>query len=110
MEKNELLKNDVCLINYAYICIVKIMKNMNVKSIMDFRQDLDATLDSVSDDDDTVIINRPNNKDVVLISLKSYNSLQETLYLMSSVKNRERLDTAVNEINLGINLLKKELI
>ncbi len=83
---------------------------MNVKSIMDFRQDLDATLDSVSDDDDTVIINRPNNKDVVLISLKSYNSLQETLYLMSSVKNRERLDTAVNEINLGINLLKKELI
>ncbi len=86
------------------------MKNMNVKSIMDFRQDLDATLDSVSEDDDTVIINRPNNKDVVLISLKSYNSLQETLYLMSSVKNRERLDTAVNEINLGINLLKKELI
>ncbi|MBK8347835.1 MAG: type II toxin-antitoxin system Phd/YefM family antitoxin [Saprospiraceae bacterium] len=83
---------------------------MNVKSIMDFRQDLDATLDSVSEDDDTVIINRPNNKDVVLISLKSYNSLQETLYLMSSVKNRERLDTAVNEINLGINLLKKELI
>lgn len=86
------------------------MKNMNVKSIIDFRQDLDATLDRVSDDDDTVIINRPNNKDVVLISLKSYNSLQETLYLMSSVKNRERLDTAVNEINLGINLLKKELI
>jgi antitoxin YefM len=83
---------------------------MNVKSIIDFRQDLDATLDRVSDDDDTVIINRPNNKDVVLISLKSYNSLQETLYLMSSVKNRERLDTAVNEINLGINLLKKELI
>lgn len=86
------------------------MKNMNVKSIIDFRQDLDATLDSVSDDDDTVIINRPNNKDVVLISLKSYNSLQETLYLMSSVKNRERLDNAVNEINLGINLLKKKLI
>ena len=83
---------------------------MNVKSIMDFRQDLDATIDRVSEDDDTVIINRPNNKDVVLISLKSYNSLQETLYLMSSVKNRERLDTAVNEINLGINLLKKELI
>jgi antitoxin YefM len=83
---------------------------MNVKSIIDFRQDLDATLDSVSDDDDTVIINRPNNKDVVLISLKSYNSLQETLYLMSSVKNRERLDNAVNEINLGINLLKKKLI
>jgi antitoxin YefM len=83
---------------------------MNVKSIMDFRQDLDATLDSVSDDHDTVIINRPNNKDVVLISLKSYNSLQETLYLMSSVKNRERLDSAINDINMGVNLVQNELI
>ncbi len=86
------------------------MMDMNVKSMIDFRHELDATLDSVSDGDDTVIINRPDNKDVVLISLKSYNSLQETLYLMSSVKNRERLDSAINDINLGINLVQKELI
>ena len=83
---------------------------MNVKSMIDFRHELDATLDSVSEGDDTVIINRPNNKDVVLISLKSYNSLQETLYLMSSVKNRERLDSAINDINMGVNLVQKELI
>ena len=83
---------------------------MNAKSLTEFKHELDATLDSVSDGDDTVIINRPDNKDIVLISLKSYNSLQETLYLMSSVKNRERLDNAINDINLGINLLNKELI
>lgn len=77
------------------------MENMNVKSIIDFKQDLDATLDSVSDSDDTVIINRPDNKDIVLISLKSYNSLKETLYLVSSVKNREKLDSAINDINMG---------
>ncbi len=83
---------------------------MNVKSMIEFKLDLDATLDSVSDGDDTVIINRPDNKDIVLISLKTYNSLQETLYLMSSAKNKERLDNAINDINLGINLVQKELI
>ena len=83
---------------------------MNVKSMIEFKHGLDATLDSVSDSDDIVIINRPDNKDVVLISLKSYNSLQETLYLMFSTKNRERLDSTINDINLGINLVQKELI
>jgi antitoxin YefM len=86
------------------------MLDMNVKSMIEFKLDLDATLDSVSDGDDTVIINRPDNKDIVLISLKTYNSLQETLYLMSSAKNKERLDNAINDINLGINLVQKELI
>ncbi len=86
------------------------MLNMNVKSLMEFKHELDATLDSVSDGDDTVIINRPDNKDIVLISLKTYNSLQETLYLMSSAKNKERLDNAINDISLGINLVERELI
>jgi len=86
------------------------MLNMNVKSLTEFKHELDATLDSVSDGDDTVIINRPDNKDIVLISLKTYNSLQETLYLMSSAKNKERLDNAINDISLGINLVERELI
>ncbi|GAB4049915.1 hypothetical protein GCM10028810_42280 [Spirosoma litoris] len=50
-----------------------------------------AKLDQVSDDGDTVIINRSENKNVVLISLKEYNSLKETLHLLSSEKNRNRL-------------------
>jgi len=83
---------------------------MKVKSMKEFKHELDATLDFVSDGDDTVVINRPDNKDVVLISLKSYNSLQETLYLMSSAKNKERLDNAIHDINKGVNLIRKELI
>ena len=57
-----------------------------------------------------IVYNRPDNKDIVLISLKSYNSLQETLYLMSSAKNKERLENAINDISLGINLVERELI
>jgi antitoxin YefM len=82
---------------------------MHVKSMVEFKDDLDGTLDSISDTDDTVIINRPDNKDVVLISLKAYNGLQETLYLMSSKNNRERLDHAIMEINSKTNLIQKDL-
>ncbi|MFZ1750842.1 MAG: type II toxin-antitoxin system Phd/YefM family antitoxin [Saprospiraceae bacterium] len=82
---------------------------MHVKSMVEFKHDIDATLDSISDTDDTVIINRPDNKDIVLISLKAYNGLQETLYLMSSPKNRERLDHAISDINSKINLVQNDL-
>ena len=45
-----------------------------------------AKLDQVSDDGDTAIIDRSENKNGVLISLREYNSLKETLYLLSSEK------------------------
>lgn len=60
-----------------------------------------ARLDQVSDDGDTVIINRSENKNVVLISLREYNSLKETLHLLSSEKNRNRLIDAVERANRG---------
>ncbi|GAB2602523.1 hypothetical protein GCM10027190_57710 [Spirosoma areae] len=60
-----------------------------------------AKLDQVSDDGDTVIINRSENKNVVLISLREYNSLKETLHLLSSEKNRNRLMSAVERANRG---------
>ena len=60
-----------------------------------------ARLDQVSDDGDTVIINRSENKNVVLISLREYNSLKETLHLLSSEKNRNRLIDAVDRANRG---------
>lgn len=60
-----------------------------------------ARLDQVSDDGDTVIINRGEDKNVVLISLREYNSLKETLHLFSSEKNRTRLMGAVDRANRG---------
>ena len=60
-----------------------------------------AKLDQVSDDGDTVIISRSENKNVVLISLREYNSLKETLHLFSSEQNRDRLIKAVDRANRG---------
>jgi antitoxin YefM len=68
---------------------------MNVINFSEFRNHLKANLDSVSEDNEVVIVNRQKDNNVVLISLKEYNSLQETLHLLSSAKNRERLFGAI---------------
>lgn len=68
---------------------------MQVLNYTEFRRSMKAKLDQVSEDDDTVIINRSDNKNVVVISLREYNSLKETLHLLSSEKNRTRLAEAI---------------
>ncbi|GAB3904105.1 type II toxin-antitoxin system prevent-host-death family antitoxin [Larkinella knui] len=74
---------------------------MQVVNYTEFRRSMKAKLDQVSDDGDTVIINRSENKNVVLISLREYNSLKETLHLLSSEKNRKRLVDAIERTNRG---------
>ena len=44
----------------------------------DFRKNLKGFLDRVTDDADSVIINRPEGKAVVIISMEEYESLKET--------------------------------
>lgn len=74
---------------------------MQVINYSEFRAGLKASLDSVSQDNEIVIVNRPKNENVVLISLKEYNAIQETLHLMSSAKNRERLLAAIERDKAG---------
>lgn len=74
---------------------------MKTISVTDLRKNLKETLNSVSTNNQEVIIHRPNNEDVVLISLADYNSLNETSYLLSSEKNRERLLSSIEQIKQG---------
>ncbi|GAB3540978.1 type II toxin-antitoxin system Phd/YefM family antitoxin [Spirosoma fluminis] len=74
---------------------------MQVINYSEFRRSMKAKLDQVSDDGDMVIINRSGSKNVVLISLREYNSLKETLHLLSSERNRNRLMDAVDRSNRG---------
>ena len=48
-------------------------------------------LDKVNEDRSPVFITRQNHEPVVLISLKDFNALEETSYLLASLKNSERL-------------------
>ena len=68
---------------------------MQVINYSVFRSNLKSTLDSVTQDNEMVIINRSENQNAVLISLKEYNAIQETLHLLSTKKNRQRLEKAI---------------
>ncbi len=55
------------------------------------RNHLKEYCDKVTDDCETVIVTRKNEKNVVIISLEEYNNLTENLFIMSNKKNYDRL-------------------
>ncbi|MDD4150729.1 MAG: type II toxin-antitoxin system prevent-host-death family antitoxin [Bacteroidales bacterium] len=82
---------------------------MLTASISDFRRDIKRYLDKVSDNFETLIINRGNDRGVVIISLSEYNSLQTTNHELSSKANQARLDSAIEKLSNG-NSFSKDLI
>ncbi len=82
---------------------------MLTANITDFRRDIRKYLDNVSNNFETLIINRGQNNGVVIISLAEYNSLCATQHELSSKKNEERLDTAIKKIK-GKNSFQKDLL
>ena len=67
----------------------------------DFRKNLKGFLDRVTDDADSVIINRPEGKAVVIISMEEYESLKETQYILSSRKMRDIIRKGESDIREG---------
>jgi len=82
---------------------------MLTTSISDFRKDIKRYLDKVTDNFETLIINRGKDSGVVIMSLDEYNSLNETQYELSSKSNEKRLDAAIEKMKNG-NSFSKELI
>jgi len=72
------------------------------------RNNLRSLINKVCDDFDEFIISTKDNKTAVLMSYDEYASMKETLYLMSSKTNRERLDSAIEQIEKG-NFQTREL-
>lgn len=67
----------------------------------EFRTDLKKYLDSVEENNETLIIKRKSGKGTVLISLDEYNSIMETLHLLSSKKNADRLYESIHQMKTG---------
>jgi len=79
---------------------------MLITSISDFRRDIKRYLDRVTDNFETLVINRGKDRGVVIMSLTEYNSLQATNHEMSSKANQERLDSAIEKLSKGDSLSK----
>ncbi|MBS0001349.1 MAG: type II toxin-antitoxin system Phd/YefM family antitoxin, partial [Cyclobacteriaceae bacterium] len=57
--------------------------------------------DNVEDNNETLIIKRKTGKGAVVISLDEYNSMMETLHLLSSKKNADRLYESIQQLKSG---------
>ena len=56
-----------------------------------------------------LFISRPKSEDMVLISKSEYSSMEETLHLLSSPKNAERLHEAIKADKRGEGEVKELL-
>ncbi|WP_257293760.1 type II toxin-antitoxin system Phd/YefM family antitoxin [Endozoicomonas sp. YOMI1] len=74
---------------------------MKVVSYSEARNNLKSLLDQVAEDACETIIHRRDGQDAVLMSLASYNSLMETLHLMSSPANAKHLNDSIEQIRGG---------
>ena len=82
---------------------------MIVANYSEFRKDLKEYLDSVELNNETLIIKRGSGKGAVLISLEEYNSIMETLHLLSSKKNAQRLFESIEQMQSG-NTIQSNLV
>jgi len=64
---------------------------MIAANFSEFRSGLKYYLDKVEDHNETLIVKRKTGKGSVVISLDEYNSMMETIHLLSSKSNADRL-------------------
>ena len=74
---------------------------MIVANFSEFRTSLKSYLDDVENNNETLIIKRKTGKGAVVISLEEYNSIMETLHLLKSKKNANRLFESIQQMESG---------
>ncbi len=82
---------------------------MLTATISDFRKDIKRYLDHVTENFETLIINRGKDTGIVIMSLDEYNSLRSTYHELSSKINEKRLDSAIEKLKKGKSF-QKDLI
>lgn len=74
---------------------------MNVLSFTEATFAFKAVMDSVCKDHEPTVITRVDGDHVVMLSLDDFNSMQETMHLLSSGKNAARLMESIAQLRAG---------
>ena len=75
--------------------------NMEITTYSNFRQHLKSFLDKVMESNTPLYVKRTKGEDVVVLSKSDYESMEETLYLLSSEKNRTHLLESIKQAEKG---------
>jgi antitoxin YefM len=74
---------------------------MIAANFTEFRTALKKYLDNVENNHETLVIKRKSGKGAVMISLDEYNSIMETVHLLSSKANADRLYQSIRQMKKG---------
>ena len=74
-----------------------------------FRNEMKSHMDLVTDDYETVIVTRKENKNVVILSEETYNNLLENMHVMGNKSNYDWLMESKKQLDSGKSM-RRELI
>lgn len=74
---------------------------MKTVTYTDLRKNLASMMDEVNEDRAPVVVTRQKGRSAVLMSLDDFHSYEETLHLMKSARNAQRLDGAIEQLRRG---------
>lgn len=74
---------------------------MDVLSYSDARANLKGVMDRVVNDRTHVVVTRQKAGAVVMLSLDDWNAMEETLQLLSTPNNADRLRSAIDQLEAG---------
>lgn len=65
------------------------------------KDNMKSCMDKVTDDYETMIVTRKDNKNVVMLSEEAYNNLMENIYVMGNKANYDWLMGSMEQLNNG---------
>ena len=74
---------------------------MNILNFSEARANLKTVMDDVCTDHTPTVVTRVGGEHVVMLSLADFNSMQETMYLLSSSNNASRLMESIAQLKAG---------
>ena len=80
---------------------------MKTATITDFRQNMKEHLDEIQEDQDILLLTGPKKKDFVILTLETFNAMEETAHLLSTSANTKRLLESIAQDKSGKSTLRE---
>lgn len=74
---------------------------MDVMTYSDARAQLKGVMDRAIHDKQEVVVTRKKGESVVVVSLETWNAVNETLHLLSTPNNASRLRASIAQLDAG---------